>query len=201
MQHFYAVYMTFALYLTAAMSMTGEMATTNTSSYLAGSNNGNIMISLLSGTNEATAGENKSKKMVGPRIDITKPDLSAQLTAVHDALKKTRMFSEMPLPELNKLNASFQSLTQSRSQIDEALKANRVPDESWLQEQKTINAILDKSEADSRLVCVTEKLTGSHRSKRVCRTAAEVARLEQKAKDNWQRRGESQLDAPRKANE
>ncbi len=159
------------------------------------------LVALSSITGKDMAGDKKSKDKPGPRIDISKPDLKMQITAVQDAFKHTRILSEMPAAELAKLNNSFQLLTQSQSQIDEALAANKAPDESWLREQKTINAILDKSEADSRLICVYEKVTGSHRSQRVCRTSAEVARTEEKSKDNWRRRGESQLDAPRATNQ
>lgn len=191
MQHTHVFYMSFAIYLMAALPMNPAIAGTRPHAV-------NIVVALSSITGKDAAGEKDSNKMTGPRIDISKPGLKKQLTAVHDALKFSRIFSEMPLPELAKLNNSFQLLAQSESQIDESLKANKAPDESWLREQQIINAILDKSEADSRQICVYEKLTGSHRSQRVCRTSAEVARLEEKSKNSWQRRGESQLDAPRK---
>jgi len=198
---FYAI---FALYLVTALSMNAEASAPTRSVSMTGPNTNSALVALSSMTGKDIPGEKNSKnskKMTGPRIDISKPDLKMQLTAVHDALKNTRMFSEMPLTELTKLDSSFQYLTQTQSQIDEALKANKAPEENWLRQQEIVNAILDKSEADSRLICMNEKLTGSHRSKRVCRTSAEVARLEQKSKDSWQRRGESQLDAPRVANE
>lgn len=196
-----AFYVSIALYLTAALSMSSGIPATTWSANMTGPNAGTTLVALSSITGKDMAGDKKSKYVPGPRIDISKPDLKMQITAVRDAFKHTRIFSEMPAAELAKLNNSFQLLTQSQSQIDEALATNKAPDESWLREQKIINAILDKSEADSRLICVYEKITGSHRSQRVCRTSADVARTEEKSKDNWQRRGESQLDAPRQINE
>jgi hypothetical protein len=201
MQQINAFYVSLALYLSLALSINSGIPASTSSTSIAGPNTNTSLVALSSITGKDMAGDKKSKNKPGPRIDISKPDLEMQITAVRDAFKHTRIFSEMPAAELAKLNKSFQLLTQSQSQIDEALAANKAPDESWLREQKTINAILDKSEADSRLICVYEKITGSHRSQRVCRTTAEVARTEERSKDNWQRRGESQLDAPRQINE
>ena len=195
MQHTAALYTSIALYLAAALPMGSGIPETSWSANMAVPSAS--LAVLASTTAKDTAGDKKSKNIPGPRIDISKPDLKMQISAIREAFIHTRIFSEMPGPELAKLNKSFQVLTQSQSQIDEALATNKAPDESLLLEQKNINTILAKSEADSRLICGYEKITGSHRSQRVCRTSAEVARTEEKSKDNWQRKGESKLDAPR----
>ena len=87
--------------------------------------------------------------------------------------------------DLKKLETLLEIIKTNTKTIQKATQDNLEPDKTLLLEQEKINMILDSAESDSRLVCVSEKLTGSHRVIRTCRTVGQIRRTREAAQDNW----------------
>lgn len=142
-----------------------------------------------------------SDEMKGPRLEIDRPDLELQLAAIQSELSKGKIFSEISYDGLEAVKASLNIVSANKDKILLALQQNQLPESNLFSEQKKLNEILDKAESDSRLTCVREKLTGSHRVIKTCRTQAEIARTKEAAQNTMRRQYEGKLDAPRTTNE
>lgn len=132
----------------------------------------------------------------GPRIDLNSPDLVAQVAAVNKEIKDGVMFTELTGLNLDSVRASLKSFTELALEMERSPSEAQINEER-LAEQDKVNAILDKAQKDSIFICYSEKITGSHYVYRKCRTVAQMRRLREKSQDNYLRRGESKLDAPR----
>lgn len=100
----------------------------------------------------------------------------AQRTAILEALGDGKTYAEIAPEDRRRVVASLDrmsGLLQGVQNVDQLSQENRV---AVFNEQETINTVLTKAHADSRLVCTREKKVGSHRTTNMCKTVAERRR-------------------------
>jgi hypothetical protein len=124
----------------------------------------------------------------GLRLDVTKPDLFKQIELISSAVKDSKEFSE--ISEGDK-NIVLETLMQVKSEVSVAAKFDPA---NLTDEQEKVNAILDRAEADSRLICVREKPLGSHMPIKICTTVAARKRNAEKADNSLRANQENKID-------
>lgn len=137
------------------------------------------------------------KTLAGPRINVAQADLGGQISAIKKAIEEGVMFSELPQADLNKINTDLSFFSELASKTNADTSNASLASNDVLARQTRLNALLDRIQEDSRLICKREQLTGSHRMTRTCSTVAEINRVSEQSRSAWKGRNEAKLDAPR----
>ncbi len=131
-----------------------------------------------------------------PRINLSLPDLAAQVANVERHIKDGITFSELNSSDLRKVHASLKSFARLAKELDDTTSIMEITPQ-LLAEQDKVNAMLNKAQIDSVFECYSTQTTGSHFIVRKCRTVAQLRRMTERDQDSFRRRVETKLDAPR----
>lgn len=131
-----------------------------------------------------------------PRINLSLPDVAAQVANIERHIKEGITFSELSGGDLRKVHASLKTFAKMSKKLDDTTSASEITPQ-LLAEQDTLNSILNKAQMDSVFECYSTQTTGSHFIVRKCRTVAQLRRMRERDQDGFRRRVENKLDAPR----
>ncbi|WOB50313.1 hypothetical protein NYR97_02515 [Xanthomonas hydrangeae] len=108
-------------------------------------------------------------------LDVRKP-FAEQAAQVRTELSSGAKYSEISQEDRAKV---LSALTRIEIAVAEHSDVEKLPLDRKVaiyNEQELVNTILTKAGEESRLICLREKATGSHRSSTVCQTVAERRR-------------------------
>ena len=131
-----------------------------------------------------------------PRINLSLPDVAAQVANIERHIKEGITFSELTGSDLRKVHASLKTFARMAKELDDTASSLEISPQLWAEQDK-VNAMLNKAQIDSVFECYSTQTTGSHFIVRKCRTVAQLRRMRERDQDSFRRRVENKLDAPR----
>lgn len=131
-----------------------------------------------------------------PRINLSLPDIAAQVANIERHIKDGITFSELTGSDLRKVRASLKAFARMSKELDDTASGMEVTPPLWAEQDK-LNALLNKAQMDSVFECYSTQTTGSHFIVRKCRTVAQLRRMRERDQDGFRRRVENKLDAAR----
>lgn len=130
------------------------------------------------------------------KLHIDATDFDARRAKIEAALDDPTQYVEMGGTERNEVRASLQrmgALLERAGSVEELNPEARL---RVFNEQEIINTRLAGAAEKSRLICRTERSTGSNLRQRRCRTVGEIEREREESKDGWRRISEQRLPPP-----
>jgi len=131
-----------------------------------------------------------------PRINLSLPDVAAQVANIERHIKEGITFSELTGSDLRKVHASLKTFARMAKELDDTASSLEISPQLWAEQDK-VNAMLNRAQIDSVFECYSTQTTGSHFIVRKCRTVAQLRRMRERDQDSFRRRVENKLDAPR----
>jgi hypothetical protein len=105
------------------------------------------------------------------QLDVEE-SVAQQLARVEGALHSER-YSEIGMEDKSKVSAAIARIRTNLGNHETVEQANPQARTAIFNDQETINTILTRAHADSKMVCQRERLTGSNRQTQVCLTVAQ----------------------------
>jgi hypothetical protein len=112
-----------------------------------------------------------------PKLTVAEGDWAAQRAQIEKDLADGKTYAEISSADRAKVQDSLARISAALSGV---ASADALPEDTKAQvfnDQETVNTILTAAEADSRMVCRREVVTGSHREKTVCLSVADRRQL------------------------
>ena len=131
-----------------------------------------------------------------PRINLSLPDMAAQVAKIERHIKEGITFSELTGSDLRKVHVSLKTFARMAKELDNTASGVEITPQHWAEQDK-VNAMLNKAQMDSIFECYSTQTTGSHFIVRKCRTVAQLRRMRERDQDSFRRRVENKLDAAR----
>lgn len=130
------------------------------------------------------------------RLHIDAADFDERRAKIEAALDDPTQYVEMGGTERNEVRASLQRMGALLERAGSVEDLNPEARLRVFNEQEIINTRLAGAAEKSRLICRTERSTGSNLRQRRCRTVGEIEREREESKDGWRRISEQRLPPP-----
>ena len=98
-----------------------------------------------------------------PRINLSLPDVAAQVANIERHIKEGITFSELTGSDLRKVHASLKTFARMAKELDDTASSLEISPQLWAEQDK-VNAMLNKAQIDSVFECYSTQTTGSHLS-------------------------------------
>ncbi|MDL5365228.1 hypothetical protein QSH18_06390 [Xanthomonas sp. NCPPB 2654] len=123
-----------------------------------------------------------------------KKSFAQQLSTIRQQLDDGKTYSELGTEDRGKVEAALSRMAtvlNAHPDVDTLREEEKVV---LFNDQETVNALLTKASADSRLICRREAVTGSLRTTTQCKTVAERRRDNEDAQELMRRNPTGKYD-------